>query len=284
VTLPSKKTQLMPSAPGQGRGASAASGADRAQGAGRSTRPVVEAAVRRVVKHGNADDEMEDACRLDVARGRFAIADGATESSFADLWARLLVCGFVAQPPGLTPDWETWLPELQQAWQSDVGARSLPWYAADKAAIGGFSTLLGLVLENDHRWYGLAVGDSCLFQVRGKRLVVAFPVSRAADFNLRPPLIGSRRPGAELRRDGMARVVTGQWRVRDRFFLMTDALACWLLKQTSRQRIAPAALALLLDSDHDAFDRQIQTLRDQGALKNDDVTLVHLQVTGTTSD
>ena len=40
----------------------------------------------RLQKRGNRLDEYEDACAGDATLGRFAIADGATESSFAGQW------------------------------------------------------------------------------------------------------------------------------------------------------------------------------------------------------
>ena len=50
-----------------------------------------------VPKHGNAEDEYEDA--FAAGSKRFAIADGASESSFAAPWARLLTeAGIVATP------------------------------------------------------------------------------------------------------------------------------------------------------------------------------------------
>ena len=120
----------------------------------------------RLVKHGNAEDEMEDACKLDLKQARFAVADGATESSFADLWAKLLVGGFM-RAAGRRPRPGTLAAApLQKAWQEDVDARPMPWYAEDKAAQGAFSTLLGLELMPDYSWHAVAIGDSCLFQVR----------------------------------------------------------------------------------------------------------------------
>jgi hypothetical protein len=51
-------------------------------------------------KDGNRPDEYEDAYAGNPRVGRFAVADGASESSFAALWAKLLVDGFVATREG----------------------------------------------------------------------------------------------------------------------------------------------------------------------------------------
>src|SRR5436309_5977268 len=50
-------------------------------------------------KAGNAAHEYEDAFALEAAALRFAVADGASETSFARQWAELLVDRFVHEPP-----------------------------------------------------------------------------------------------------------------------------------------------------------------------------------------
>ncbi len=46
-------------------------------------------------KRGHRLEEYEDAYAGNPDGGRFAVADGAAESSFANVWAQLLVSGFV---------------------------------------------------------------------------------------------------------------------------------------------------------------------------------------------
>ena len=43
--------------------------------------------VLHLSKQGNTDAEYEDAWAVDAAAGRFTIADGASETSFAGRWA-----------------------------------------------------------------------------------------------------------------------------------------------------------------------------------------------------
>ena len=49
-------------------------------------------------KRGNAAEEYEDAFAGDPASGRFAIADGASESCFAAAWAKIVVESYVKTP------------------------------------------------------------------------------------------------------------------------------------------------------------------------------------------
>src|SRR5262249_10571454 len=149
-------------------------------------------------KRGNAAEEYEDALAADPATGRFAIADGASESSFAAAWARLLAEGFVGAAGKPWRDLD-WLDPPRRRWADEVDGLSLPWYAEMKREAGAFATLLGLALRPPREgrrgeWRALAVGDSCLFRTRGGRLLKAFPVTASADFDNQPHLIGSRCP------------------------------------------------------------------------------------------
>src|SRR5262249_6783433 len=156
------------------------------------------------------------AAALSEEHGRFAIADGATESSFAALWARLLVAEFAAAPhPDLAP-WAAWLPGLQQRWAEQVGNHALPWYAEAKIQQGAFATFLGLVVRA-LRWQAVAVGDSCLFQTRGEELRYSFPVFCAADFDTSPWLVGSRGADAATV-ERRSRRAEGDWQAGDRLW------------------------------------------------------------------
>src|SRR5437660_9780190 len=89
-------------------------------------------------KRGHAAEEYEDALAADPATGRFAIADGASESSFAAAWARLLAEGFVGASGKPWRDLD-WLDPLRRRWADAVDGLSLPWYAEMKREEGAFA-------------------------------------------------------------------------------------------------------------------------------------------------
>jgi hypothetical protein len=228
-------------------------------------------------KHGHSAEEYEDAAAADTRRGRFAIADGAAESSFAALWARLLVTGFAAAESGDLDPWLDWLPPLQQRWDATVSGRALPWYAEMKLQQGAFATFLGVVVEGA-RWRALAVGDSCLFQIRGGHLHRAFPLSSPVEFGTTPWLVGSRSSCGEALEDRSQRA-EGDWLTGDRLWLMTDALALWFLEEADRRSWPWLELEGLLRAPvpRDAFVAWVGKLRDAHRLRNDDVTLMVVQ-------
>jgi hypothetical protein len=263
----------------------------------------------RLSRQGYVLAECQDASAGDPERGRFAIADGAAESPYAALWARLLVDEFVRQSQRLSP-WADWLPSLQARWAAEVarltgtlpgqgeassllplapsvqagwhggwtGENGVPWYLEPGLLQGAFATFLGLVIEEEG-WHALAVGDSCLFQVRQGELVRSFPITRAADFGNAPWLVGSRTsPGEVPLKYGVQ--TQGDWVPRDRFWLMTDALAQWFLGRVEAGGKPWLVLDPLLhnaggvDAASEAFAAWVEGLRAARQLRNDDVTLL----------
>ena len=229
-------------------------------------------------KAGNSAADYEDAFYKPVTTlpkrrtYRFAIADGATETSYSGLWAELLVNAFGdgkiddrLDAKGLEP--------LRQQWKTLVGGKPLPWYAEEKARLGAFSSLLGLRLLKDGtllKWFAVAAGDSCLFHLRAGRLLSAFPLKRSADFTSRPALLSSN--GGE---NPFVRC-SGRWKQRDVFFLMTDALSCWFLHSIEAgARPWETLLDLRVDgAGRQSFAQLVHELRSTGAMRNDDVTLL----------
>jgi hypothetical protein len=235
-----------------------------------------------LAKGGYHADEYEDAYAADAEAGRFAIADGAAESSYAGLWARLLVDGFVRSCPEGAFE-AGWLEKLRQCWAAEVDPLALPWYAEVKREEGAFATLLGLVMQRSTDdggvWQAWAVGDSCLFQVRAHGLIAAFPLSRADEFTNHPRLLGSRPlagPGALPTPEQHQ----GDWRTGDRFFLMTDALAQWFLRRAEAGQ-EPWEILDRLGAEPAAdagFRSWVEERRQCDGLRNDDVTILFLNV------
>jgi len=226
-------------------------------------------------KCDNTAEEYEDACAGDPGTGRFAVADGASESSFANVWAKLLVEGYVRPPPRPGPK-DNWLAPLRRQWSAAVDSRELDWYGEEKRQQGAFATFLSLRIMISPeglggRWKASAVGDSCIFQVRGDELLASFPLSSPGEFGNRPALICSRSVKKEVRRKKQ----WGTWQPGDCFLLMTDALAEWFLVRHKAKRKPWRSLAGRLLGKNGAVElaAYMKQIRDKKELKNDDVTL-----------
>jgi len=240
-------------------------------------------------KAGNSEDEYEDAFNparydvIDVSGNalRVAIADGATETLFAKLWAELITKAYVEGKFDLSGQT---LPFLCQEWNEFVLSKPLPWYAEEKARSGAFAALLGFSIQSNNEedcavgsWDALAIGDSCLFQVRRDELVVAFPLTHSTEFNRRPFLLSSLSSWNEVQEEFQSK--SGEVEEGDTFYIMTDALACWFLEEREHGN-HPWGQLHGLDENGSAlpFDELVARLRKPRQLRNDDVTLLRIDV------
>lgn len=243
-------------------------------------------------KAGNTPDEYEDAYwPSDHTEGeynllRLAVADGATETSFAAQWAGLLVRSYGSGEMDDSAIVDRLVP-LQELWQKEVESKALNWYAVEKLRYGAFATLLGLTLYDSSPGSGsglyrlAAIGDSCFFHIRSGRLIDSFPLHRVEQFTSRPALISSVAIHNALLNDSAVHD-SGEWQDGDVFYLMTDALACWFLGECG-SGLESADVFGKHDSV-ESFSRLVNAERSQRTeggeprLKNDDVTLIRCSI------
>jgi hypothetical protein len=229
-------------------------------------------------KQGSTWEEYEDAFACNEPFGRFAIADGASESICAGEWARILCETFTADV-SIGEDIGAWLTSAQRRWREQISDQPAFWHVQEKLRDGSYSTFLGVVVEtggnSTGRWRALAMGDSCLFLIHGDTLNRAFPLETAAAINTRPALIGSRQRAGVRATAIQGNLVTG-----DRLLLMTDALAAWFLTEHEKGRSPWHELERLTEDD---FAPWVIAHRKDRTLKNDDVTLLILELGVTTT-
>ncbi len=231
--------------------------------------------VFRTPKAGCSHAEYEDATAWSSRRRRFAVADGASASAFARLWAQLLVRAYVGgdlRAESLESD----LAPIQSQWACQVDQRPLAWYAQEQARRGAFAALAGLALHDDASWSALAVGDCCVFHVRDDAMLAAFPLSDASAFDNHPLLLGSRaESNARLRSSDAIRTANGTWQPGDTFLLTSDALAAALLRGVEQDASSLLA-SLSFERSPGGFRRWVHTMRAEQRLRNDDVSLLWL--------
>ena len=229
-------------------------------------------------KDGNAAEDYEDAAYpteavdSDVESFRCAIADGATESSFAGLWASILCEGLV---------YGSDLTVLRDDFVAKMGTKVLPWYAEEKLQSGAFAAVVTLSLKVDEEEFNLcdlrAIGDSCVMHTRDDKLLASFPIDRPESFNNSPNLLCSSHSNDAEDKFQEQQLV---WLKGDTFWLMTDALACWALKRLRDYDDAFQILGQIEDlSALKDFVHEHRAIIDEDGrpcLKNDDVTLIRI--------
>ena len=233
-------------------------------------------------KSGNSAEEYEDAWAHRPTRTRtpggirVAVADGATESSFAKLWAVLLAESYVRSEVTGAEFFERLQP-ARRLWRQRLAGRPLPWFASEKAEQGAFAAFLGVQIDaHNNRWTALAVGDCCLMQVddvgKKMRVLKAFPLEKSSQFTMSPYLIGSRSNGEPP--NERIQISKGSLRDGDMLLLASDALAAWLLKRHEDGRPLWRWLYRKL-STPESFAALVAYGRKNG-LRNDDFTLVRV--------
>lgn len=233
-----------------------------------------------VTKAGNQPEECEDAYAnaSDDTAHYFAVSDGATESSFSREWAKELVNDFVQRSLSSraivnADKINDWLLPLQRNWANWLATQNLVWFAKRKAEQGTFATLIGLMIQRDRQWQAFAVGDSCLFVVRNGTLQHSFPLSKSSELGYRPYLIATLRQ-TEL--PSVARYMSDTAQLGDRFYIVTDALAGWILSSLEDRKNPWVQLDQI--QSQDAFFDWVETLRDRREMVNDDTTMLLITV------
>lgn len=231
-------------------------------------------------KKGNTEEEWEDAaCPLnefdeETDEFRCAVADGATETSFASVWSAILANGFVHKQD---------LDKSREQWHEEVRQKNLAWYAEEKLSKGAFAAVIGLSIKNDesgNTFCAEAVGDSCVIHARGTEILECFPVNNSEHFTNFPALICSN-PDAFVDADMKKLTHQGKWLDGDRFFLLSDAIACWALRRHGESNNVVEILSGIKTRDDLIAlveKEREEMLNGKPIMKNDDVTVISLTV------
>jgi len=239
--------------------------------AGDRSDPPVDVVAVSIPKQGSTPDENEDAFAVhtDTFPIGVAVADGATESAYSRLWASCLTRRMVKVDDLTETSWAASVDAARKDWSAILAddPTPVPWYVEEKQREGAFATCLALMLHGDGAYSAASVGDCMLIhETAGHR--DTWPVDDPEAFTHRPVLLNSRSSKARTAPE----MHHGRWRHGDVFFLATDAVAAWLLDAM------PA-----IPDDAARLRERVAAARENGALRNDDATLVRIQVAATPS-
>lgn len=236
-------------------------------------------------KAGSTEAEWEDGAGYDpgdpaLSRpARFVVVDGATEAYDAIRWVGQLVTSFVeGGAPGLDPaGLDNWFGQMQQRWV-DEAPETFANYFEETAfrESGSFATFLGCEVYGlgggQPYWSAAALGDAVLFHVRNGRVVAQFP-RLPEGFGINPDGISTQPSQRGWMRDRLE-FERGSMLVGDLLFVATDALADWLIRQPGNNH-----WRLLSSLEHPGvFRRFVADQRSSRELKNDDVTLLRVEI------
>lgn len=218
-------------------------------------------------KDPGIQESNEDAWAWDADKARAAVFDGATESFAAQRWSGLL-----------SEKWQTgdenWVGSAQGAYAQAMEGVELTWAQEAAAERGSFATFAsvravtgGVELE--------IVGDSCVFLIKGNRIVRSAPFTEETQFSSAPQALASAAILSESNEKAVSEAI---WRLAiepgtvEEVLLATDAISAWLLGDNRETRMGQ----LLAVSDAEAFKQLVHAERETGRLKADDSTVVRL--------
>jgi|GEM_PF-2225315 serine/threonine protein phosphatase PrpC len=234
----------------------------------------------------------QDNFQSDTANNCFAIADGATQSFYSSIWSKLLVDYFCENPQIDKNNWQEWLKPIQGQWLEEVREKLAIAKTCDNTAwieihnrLNRFesatSTFIGLQFIENQAKISI-VGDSCLFIFKGNQnqLIQTHLLQNSTDFNNRPGYFGSRSKNNDDYEPEFLDIELKYEQHSDKlyFVLATDALAEYIFKYTEQQR--DILTTLLKINTEQEFENFVAVARhdDTIKMKNDDVTLMILEV------
>lgn len=242
--------------------------------------------IKSFIDHKRGVDYWDGADRsaMNLERGRFAVADGVSQSFLPNLWAEILCDSFVNSNAEAEEDWIGEYSESQltvdcQLWRerseetlknANEEEAFLLQLSKDEYQFAG-STLVGIVIK-DHSVFYNVLGDSCFFvyNKETKKLTSYSTINEQLGFTTSPDYLLS------------AGKIVGQWKhgsipLKPGFImLMTDALSEWFTKEYAEN---PTLMEQLWELDsHKAFMELVENARETDAMKDDDVALLMLQV------
>jgi serine/threonine protein phosphatase PrpC len=234
-------------------------------------------------KKGGSPSEYEDRSAIgaqDVCL-RVAVADGTTEGLFSDVWAELLVNSYRDYGVALFEDENLHAIHKEFIHQTCQQIAEMPetrhWFMYEKLERGTHATFAALEFTNRNTVQMSAVGDSCIFWC-AKDKIKMFPELSVDDFGISPTSI-CHIPDTwhNLHHKIKSNEITLE---RDcQFVLCTDAIAHWLVKETREKNNLLAWEEIVRLSDVATFNLLIEKLRESKEIRNDDVTLVIVNVT-----
>jgi serine/threonine protein phosphatase PrpC len=231
--------------------------------------------------------EWEDSAAYSVGSGRFAVADGATQAFRSGEWAQMLTQAYMQRFPaadGLpsSPRQKVireWFGDQVRIWHDNSPVSTTFWAQDAEQENPPSATFAGLLLtphDGAASWEATAIGDCCVFQIRGGRCEKSFPLTSASEFGKSPHLLTTAVGRLEGSLDKL-RTCTGDARPGDIFVLASDAFSEWLLGLHKYDQEIWGRLGFF---GHQNFRQMMTELRDAHAIETDDVSVLVVVIDG----
>lgn len=226
----------------------------------------------------------EDRFALNVELGRFAVADGVSQSYLPNLWAEILCEAFVKSHAKADENWIEQYAVCQMAsdchyWgqQSEAflnnGSEDENFWLKikrDKYHYAG-STLVGIAIKEKSLYFNV-LGDSCLFlfNQETRKLNSYSTVNEQEGFTNHPDFLWSAGDVVGKSKYGQLPLAPGY------VLLATDKISEWIIRRYARDSHLIERL-WSLDS-HEAFMSLVEESRSDNSMDDDDVALMIFRI------
>jgi len=214
---------------------------------------------------------------INIEHNKFSISDGVSKSFFPKIWSDILVNKYVNQK--VWKDNNEFIVESQKEWQSKideiVNHPETKWFTKSQynRKDPALATFVGLqFLESDQKWIAHALGDSFLFFIPKSSTEIETQLSSKSE-----PIVFDNFP------DYFSSITIhpqkGKVKIKERpiiegtFYLMTDALAEWFIKDTEQ-----AVQKLKNIQNQEQFIVTIEDERNTNRLNDDDCAILIIEV------
>lgn len=226
-----------------------------------------------------------DRYAFDKRKKKFALSDGVSQSFFPAIWANELVREWVST--GSHHEKEI-INSARIKWQNkvhdQVNKPDVPWYTYNSFTEGkpGLATFVGLRFywkKSEWNWSASALGDSYLFFVpcsfkEYKNELIKLSSNKNDGFDNYPDYYSSKQ---EFKKGDPE--TTGGKVQEGTFFLMSDALAEWFIKEGENAFNKTKSW-----ENQKHFERYIDELRHSEEIVNDDSAILIIDIKETCSE
>lgn len=238
-------------------------------------------------KKRGSPSEYEDRSAIGVREDclRVAVADGTTEGLFSDVWAELVVNSYRDRGVALFEVENLMTIHKEFIHQTCQQIAEMPearhWFMYEKLERGTHATFAAIEFTKRNTVQMSAIGDSCIFWCVKDRCerdkIEMFPELSGDDFGICPASI-CHVPGTWHNLHSKIRSNEITLERNCQFVLCTDAIAHWLVKETREKNNLLAWEEIVRLLDVAAFNLLIEDLRESKEIRNDDVTVVIVDV------
>ncbi len=244
----------------------------------------------KIHKLSESMKDCQDSYSYNKEKGLFCVSDGASVSFFPAIWSQLLVNEFIENSDVFYNNFDEYIKKTKDKWILKIkeivkykkdNNEFIPYHLNDRinnpdeCAAATFAGLKITKKDTKLEWQLNIIGDSCLFILDKKNNLKSFLMQNSNDFGYFPDSFKSR--GVKNKKPTEEK---GEANFDDKFILVTDALAKWILEKKEANKVLEILEEFNKIEEQENFESFVEKYRENGAepiLEDDDLTLMIIE-------